>query len=259
MEIKTIKKVYFSPAGTTKIVIDSIANNFNLTSTEIDLLRNPLEQEITIEEGELLIVALPVYFGRIPEISRKMLINLKGENALAIAVVVYGNREYDDALLELRDILIKNGFSVIGAGAFVAQHSLFPIIAKDRPDAKDIEIAIGFSKKCQDIIGSLSSKPQKIISVKGNEKYCKGGAVSIPPTVSDSCTKCEICDAICPVGAINTKSPQDTKEGICISCAACIANCPEKARSFSGEAYKLKEKMLSEMCSKYKTPETFYI
>jgi len=259
MEIKTIKKVYFSPTGTTKKIIDSIANEFNLPITEVDLLRDTDAQEITVEENELLIIGVPVYFGRIPNIPNKKLINLKGKNSLALAVVVYGNRDYDDALIELRDILIKSGFSIIGAGAFSAQHSLFPVVAKDRPDIKDIEIAVDFSSKCKDIIDSLSSVPQDVISVNGNETYCKGGSISMPPKVSDSCTKCGVCATICPANAIDPKSPNKTKEDACISCAACIANCPEKARNFSGVSYKVKEKVFSAMCSKYKSPEVFYI
>ncbi len=259
MKIEKIKKVYFSPTGTTKKTIDTIASVFNLPFTEIDLFRNTSVDEITVEENELLIIALPVFYGRIPEICNKTLFNLKSTNSLAIAAVVYGNRDYDDALLELCDILAKNDFGVIGAGAFLAQHSRFPLIGKNRPDVKDIEITIDFSKKCNDIIGSVSSKPIDEISVKGNKEYCKVNPGFIPQKVNDNCTNCGICTTLCPVNAIDPESPQKIDAKICLSCGGCIYNCPKKARSFTGEAYKMKEEIFSTMCSEYKTPELFYI
>ena len=259
MKIERIKKIYFSPAGTTKKVIDTIADEFNLPLIEIDLFKNPLINEITVEQNELLIIALPVYFGRIPEITRKILSNLKGDNSLAIAVVVYGNREYDDSLLELRDILIKSNFSVIGASAFVAQHSLFPLIAQDRPDRMDIEIITDFSKKCNDIISSLSSVPHDVISVNGNDEYIKGGAIFIPQKVNENCTNCGLCATICPVKAIDPTSPEITDGELCLSCAGCITNCPQNARSFTGSAYEEKGKRFVAEFSKYKIPEVFYI
>ena len=261
MKINTIKKVYFSPAGTTQRVIDSIADGFNLPTTEVDLLRNPLalENDMKISNNDLVIVAMPVYYGRIPEIASKMIANLKGENTLAIAVVVYGNREYDDSLLELRNILTANGFTVIGAGAFVAQHSLFDTVATDRPNAQDGEIAVEFAKNCKEIIDTIDLNSKKIIAVKGNENYCPMGNVPFAPTVNDSCNECGLCDDICPVGAINSKATVKSDESLCISCSACIANCPQKARSYTGDAYETKKEKFTSMCSAYKTPELFYI
>ena len=143
--------------------------------------------------------------------------------------------------------------------AFVAQHSLFPVVAKDRPNTKDIEIAIDFSKKCNDIICSLSSTAKDIISVKGSKEYRKGGAIFFPQKVSDRCTKCGICASICPVNAIDPKSLQKIDKGICLSCAGCITYCPQNSRSFTGLSYKIKGKIFSSIFSKYKNPELFYV
>lgn len=35
----------------------------------------------------------------------------------AIAVCVYGNRDYDDALIELKDAIEANGFKTVAAAA----------------------------------------------------------------------------------------------------------------------------------------------
>lgn len=41
-----------------------------------------------------------------------------------ICLVVYGNRVYDDALRELKDILIADGCNPIAVGAFIGEHCL---------------------------------------------------------------------------------------------------------------------------------------
>ena len=41
---------------------------------------------------------LPVYGSRVPPVSLERLSALKGSGQKAVAVVVYGNREYDDTL-----------------------------------------------------------------------------------------------------------------------------------------------------------------
>ncbi len=59
---------------------------------------------------------------------------------MAIAVVVYGNRNYDDALIELKDILESDGFKVVAGAAFIGEHSFSKTLAKNRPDEKDMDI-----------------------------------------------------------------------------------------------------------------------
>lgn len=94
-----------------------------------------VEQLDQIDLAILLIA--PVYAGRIPEMAAKLFSQIDGHGMKAIVAVVYGNRDYDDALLELADIAIADGFEVIGAGAFIAQHCIFPKVANGRPDSSD--------------------------------------------------------------------------------------------------------------------------
>ena len=76
--------------------------------------------------------------GRIPTQTLISLNQIKANKTPAIVVCVYGNRDYDDALLELKEVVESNGFTVISAGAFVAQHSIFPQVGQNRPDEKDL-------------------------------------------------------------------------------------------------------------------------
>lgn len=68
-----------------------------------------------------------------------------------MAVVVYGNRDYEDALLELHDILSENGFVVVAAGAFVARHSIFPDVAAGRPDRDDLDRMAEFAERVRSV------------------------------------------------------------------------------------------------------------
>lgn len=129
--------IFFSPRGTTKKTARAILGHQEKV-LERDLLGRPLTEEWTLPAGEPVLVSMPVYAGRIPGICREMLLaHLKGHGNPAIAVAVYGNRDYDDALVELQDLLEENGFCVIAGAAFVAQHSIFTKVAAGRPDEDD--------------------------------------------------------------------------------------------------------------------------
>ena len=118
---------------------------------ERDLLGRPLTEEWTLPAGEPVLVSMPVYAGRIPSICREMLLaHLKGHGNPAIAVAVYGNRDYDDALVELQDLLEENGFCVIAGAAFVAQHSIFTKVAAGRPDEDDRRRMAEFGAMCRE-------------------------------------------------------------------------------------------------------------
>ena len=134
---------HFSPTGGTKKVADAIAAGFNTPIEEMDLTKS--DASVTLGEHDALMAVLPVYAGRVPQISLERLAALKGNRQKAVAVVVYGNREYEDALLETKDALEANGFQVIAAAAFIAEHSIVRSIANRRPDAEDAAICHQFA------------------------------------------------------------------------------------------------------------------
>ena len=128
---------YFSPTGGTKKVSDIFAVAIGKEAVWNDLgdKQTPMKQP----QGELIVVAAPVFAGRIPSVVREKIKMLAGEGKKAVTIAVYGNRAYEDALLEMNDILIQGGFTVIASAAFVAQHSIVPEVGAGRPDAEDIK------------------------------------------------------------------------------------------------------------------------
>ena len=252
-----ISQAYFSPGSTTKKVVSQISSNFDGEVETYDLLVDCGEfKSKKFSEDELLIIGLPVFAGRIPQIVIDDLNKFKGDNTPVIPVVVYGNRDYDDALLELKDILDENGFKTIGAGAFLAQHSIFPVVASNRPDEKDIDEIDDFAKEC---IKKLDESIEDLdeILVPGNKPYKEIKILPIMPIAGDGCIECGDCAAICPTEAIPIDHPSGTIDGKCNRCTACIYICPENVRAFPEPMFSGAQKEFAAKCSDRKEPEIF--
>ena len=121
-----LTSVYFSATFTTRSVVNYVSRRLSDQVTEYDITNDASTDEVLLAADEVLVVGIPVYAGRVPVMAVDRIRRFKGKGSRAVAIAVYGNRHYDDALLELSDILSENGFQVISAGAFLAQHSIFP-------------------------------------------------------------------------------------------------------------------------------------
>lgn len=254
---RLIKQVDFSPAGTTQKITGRIAARFSKDREVYHLLRNQMTEPVICGEEELLIVGMPVYTGRIPQVCIPSLRNLRGKNTPAIAVVVYGNREYEDALLELCDLLKEQAFVVVGAAAFIAQHSIFPSVGKGRPDQEDRKKIDLFSKNCMEKLQKFSVNELKPLQIKGNHPYRELVDIPLKPTGSKECNFCGSCVHICPAHAINRDNPRITDNKKCISCMACVQVCPTGARKLRGPIYQAARIAFWKKYSQRKEPEQF--
>lgn len=259
MEITNINLVYFSATNTTKKIVREIAKQIDGKITEFNITKNAPESNVISENGDLLIIGMPVYAGRIPAKTADALGKFTGNNTPAIIVCVYGNRDYDDALLELKDIAETNSFKVISAAAFIAQHAIFPKVGANRPDEKDIELIKEFANKSKEILLSVTDIALLPgITVKGNHPYKVPGKLPIHPKGDRKCNECGTCVAQCPVQAIPANNPRKTDKKKCIVCARCIAVCPQKSRHFGGLLYKLAGKKFVKAHTARKEPEIIF-
>lgn len=271
--INKINTLYFSGTGTTRKVVISLAKSLSEKmgeGSEVGLIDFSLPEErkrvTEFNENDLVIVGIPVYAGRVPNVLLKYLNSVKGNGAKAVAVVLYGNRNYDDALIELTDILSENGFLIIAAGAFIGEHSFSDILAKGRPDDRDM-------KKVEDFAQGIASKiiNQESMScptIKGEKPYRSyyqpkdryGNTFDFrlitPKTNKEICIDCKHCAEICSVGSV---SHEDTSilNGICIKCCACIKGCPVGAKYFDDENYLKHQHELEEIYDERREPEIF--
>lgn len=174
---------------------------------------------------------------------------------------VYGNRAYDDTLIEMKDIVEAHGFKVVSAAAAIAQHSIFPRVAKGRPDAEDIEKLHSFVAKSSDILSRISKMSAvSCLMVNGNRPYRDTKPIPLHPEGSkEQCTSCHACAKMCPADAIDMDKPYKTNEKKCISCGRCIVVCPEHARHFGGLLYKTVCRKFEKDYAELKQPEFFYV
>ena len=256
-----LHSVYFSAKGTTRLCADCIAEGLNLEKRDYDWLTASEPEKTTIPAEDVLLFSMPVYGGFIPGLCAERVRSLEGEHTPAIIAAVYGNRHYDDALLQMKELLEKQGFVVIAAGAFLAEHSIFPAVAEGRPDEKDLEVMREFAGKCARLLQEEELWRGKEIALPGNPDYDASVFKGVPfhPEGDENCTGCGKCVQVCPVKAIARENPRKTDAARCISCGACIKVCPEKARDYRGEAYLTARKGFEEKCAAYRKPETFYI
>lgn len=244
--------MYFSATGTTKKVVSAIANKMaenihkEITINNIDFTLPEVRNELVcFTEEDVVIIGVPVYAGRVPNILLKYLNSITGNATLAIPIVVYGNRNYDDALIELKDILELRGFKVIAGGAFIGEHAFSKTLAKNRPDEKDMDIASNFAKQVYTKI--IAQDEIETVAISGNKPYRKhympknkeGIAVDIRkviPKTNSNCNNCKQCINICPMDSIDSKEVWKLN-GICIKCCACIKKCPTNAKYYDDVDY----------------------
>lgn len=248
--------VHFSATGTTKTVVRTIGEEISGNCTEHALLTKPLEP-LTVGPGDLVIAGVPVYGGHVPPVAMKSFANMHGNGSLAIAVAVYGNREFDDALKELVDVLQKQGFIVVGAGAFIGQHSIFPKVATGRPDTEDLAKIADFARRCGERIKSGAFPAVAVRGKDPNSTFSASGG-PMRPNIDCSCTVCGTCVTACPAQCLSVQNGVLVKqEEKCFACAACVAVCPTGAQAFRGEVYEQRAAMFSKAFGLRKEPEVF--
>ncbi|MFY9801325.1 MAG: EFR1 family ferrodoxin, partial [Methanoregula sp.] len=239
MNMESVKLVYFSPTGTTKTVVQGIARGINHSNVELlDITRpDARKQPLQTSGHELLVIAVPVYMGRVPALLIEWLHAIKGHNTPAVCVVVYGNRVYDDALLELNDIVKQCGCKPIAGAAYIGEHSFSNSetpTAEGRPDARDLKHAELFGQKIKEKLQSVPSADQiSDVPLPGCHPYRGDSKLWTVDfiAVSDECVQCAICAEGCPVGAIDPKNSRAIDTEKCITCCACIRHCPHHART----------------------------
>lgn len=253
-----ITAMYFSPTNTSKTITGAIASAIGGETKIIDLTRpEAREQAYHFDENDILVLGYPVYGGRIPAILQKVFQNMKGEGTPAVLAAVYGNRAYEDALVEAQDILAENGFTVIAAGAFIGEHSYTEKVGTSRPDAEDRKIATDFGQRIAEKLAAMAAEQMPEITIEGDRPYKDAmGAMPFKPATTDACTNCGKCAQWCPVGVIDPQNAKKVADG-CILCAACVKGCPEHAKYIDAEPILKIKAMLESKCVDRKSPELF--
>ncbi len=224
--VPSLDVYYFSPTGGVKKAAGSLAAALSETITPHDL---GSKLPLAAAEADVALIAAPVYGGRIPTLVAEKVQQLAGAGRKAVTVVVYGNRAYEDALLELNDCAEAAGFTVVASGAFIAEHSVSRVVAAGRPDVQDIAELQAFAAE---ILAKLEAGNSGTPTVPGNRPYKAGMNAPFTPIFLPNCGQCGKCVRLCPMGAISRDENGQlvTDAARCILCMACVACCPRRAR-----------------------------
>lgn len=280
MKLKKVTAVCFSPTGNAKKITNAIAQTiasregipFHEDDITLPYLRRGLRE---YSASELVVFGTPVYAGRIPnKILPAVQTLFEGNGALAIPVVTFGNRSFDNGLIEVRNELEQHGFHTIAGAAFVSEHVMSPKLAGGRPNEGDFQAICQFALDAAAKIEALEEGPHDgmaqipaPVAVKGEDPIpgyyrplqadgSPANFLKAKPKTTDACTDCGICARACPMGSI---SPEDfrTVTGVCIKCQACVKLCPVGAKYFDDPVMLSHIRMLEDHYSRPAENEMF--
>ncbi len=249
-----IHQITFSPTGGTRRVSDYICEGIDAKPLMTDLCVKEGQIRLPdIHEEDLVIIAMPVFAGRVPALAIERLKRIQSNRAKCAVVAVYGNRAYDDALLEMQDAATEMEFRVVAAVSAVAEHSIARVYAAGRPDAEDRKELAAFGAAIMNKLESADT--YKPLSLPGNRPY-RAGKTGPFPTADEQCTDCGICQKLCPADAIPADNLRSVNKEACISCMRCLSVCPTKARNI-GQVEMMVTEKLKTLCATRKGNELF--
>ena len=303
---KRIRAMYFSGTNTTAKVtagiayrlwqeLDKTENKVGVSGETDDPVnyvkaaninfspKKAREKAYAFDADDIVIFGTPVIAGRVPNVLLKFLDTLEGGGAMAVPVVLYGNRDFDDALIELRNILEDRGFNTIAGAAFIGEHSFSETLAAGRPDSEDMKIANQFACDIADkilwLMRETGGDADKLaaaleqacpVEVDGQEplrpyykpRDRKGEHINIlkviPKLDISKCTGCGMCVPVCPMDSIKEDAP-GVVDGICIKCCGCVKKCPEKALYFDDAGYLYHKEELEAMYGDVRKEPSLYL
>lgn len=236
MDISNVNLICFSPTNSTKKVLELLSGVWHkeVKHTDITDYANA-DRTGEYSDRDLVYIGVPSYGGRVPALALERLRNMRGHLTPAVLVATYGNRDYDDTLLELEEAVKKQGFCPVAAAAVVTEHSIMHQYGAGRPDEKDKEELKGFATQVREMILKVESQElagrEDSLGLKGTKPYKEYKGVPLKPAAGKKCTGCGLCAKKCPSGAIHQDDPKITDKDKCISCMRCVRICSNDARS----------------------------
>lgn len=252
-----VTQIIFSPTGGTKQVADIITEKWEMPVNTIDLSNAKTDySKLKLKKDTIALIAVPSFGGRVPALAIQRISQIHSDQTPCVLVCVYGNRAYEDTLVELQDTVEKSGFKVTAAIAAIAEHSIMHQYAAGRPDSKDkIELqnfAMRILEKINSNITEIST-----LEIPGNRPYKKAGGAGLIPKADKKCTNCGLCAESCPAQAIRKENLRATDSSTCISCMRCVAKCPQSARKVNGALVSAAALAMKKACSTRKENELY--
>ena len=173
MKFNKVTAVWFSPTGNTRKVVQTVADTL---AAALQLPRADVDLTLPAGRGEahsfgpedLVVFGTPTYAGRIPnKMQPTFAAQFHGEGTAAVALALYGNRSFQDALSELNDLLRENGFVTVGGASVVSEHVFSDKLAQGRPNADDLAALTDFAQQLAERL--KTSDVLTPVAVPGND------------------------------------------------------------------------------------------
>ena len=271
MQITTSSIVLFSPTGTSRKIADAVADGCRCQPRIVDAtFAEPVDTDFGADE--VVFIAVPVYGGKVAPTALQRFDTIQGHNTPAVLIVVYGNRDFEGAMVELDAFVRNRGFVTVAAGAFIGEHSYSTKahpIAANRPDMADFTDARAWGRDiCAKLVDMTlptavdvsllkapNQSPASQLRFKEFILELQSQSNKPKPRIAidwDKCNRCGKCFKLCPTQAIKSRTEPDIDYDRCIKCCACVKGCPCQARSFDTPY----APVLSECFAQRKSPVT---
>lgn len=213
----------------------------------------------TFGPEDLVFMAFPVYGGRLPRMADEAFACLTADRTPAVLIAAYGNRDYEDTLLEMQRLAEGRGFVPFAAAAVLAEHVMAPEVAAGRPDTQDKAGLEHFAGAAFARAQELASAADIAFTAPGQEPYRKPPLqVPFTPESLDNCIRCNICATCCPTAAISLDDPKRIADPErCIACMACVRNCRDHARTVTHPGFAQTAQRLRDTFMPRREPEFF--
>jgi len=187
--MRNITVACFSPSGGTRRAAERLAGTLGETQMWLDLI-DPGQRTAELGEGDVLLLALPVYAGRVPAVEG-LLDGLTGQNTPCVLLAAYGNRHYDDALAQMQKKMEERGFRCVGVAAVITPHVFAPELGAGRPDERDMALLTDFAGQ---ICAKLEQDAWDDVYVPGAADPEPKKAVPVPKERDmERCVRCGLC------------------------------------------------------------------
>lgn len=237
MDLRSVTYMSYSPGGHVRAVIQGMANCCTSRTFFVDLsaAREPLRRSFSGQDA--LVIGFSSNDGHIARPLVERLAYIKGNQSPAVVVIATRDGRFGSSLTDASEFLTNRGFVIVGGASFTIGNRYRPSPATGLPEPETLKDITDFSQALFNKLASIS--------------YAEAGSVRLPddgdapkklehivPTSSKRCNRCGRCARICPTGAIDPDDPKNTDPALCVSCFACIDNCPNGSRTF-----RLKDRM----------------
>lgn len=260
--MNSIQLIWFSPMYHTREIVRAFGASLARSLDSLPIEKHDISvntKEMIFTDQDIVVIGAPVYAGRIPLLAAQRIQQIKGSNSAAIILASYGNRAYEDALLELRDLTVSVNLIPVAAAACIARHTIADVYAQGRPNSEDLNGLSDFAAKVGGLLKQNTIDNTHLVKVPGNKPYKTAQSFPLPQSVDDNCVLCGICWKKCPASAIKPGVPNEIDLKKCICCMRCVNVCPESARHPDPAFINNITQKLAPVCSTPKQNEYFMV